>query len=149
MWMPYQLQLAHGWTSLILKGNIMGVVVLVPAIFWLVPRYGTIGAAWIWLIVNACYVLLAIHFMHRYIISKEKWQWYFADVLLPVSGAVSVILLAKIFQPERYQNRWLWVVFFLISGILALTASTALAGRIRCQIVTSMVRFFRLRYFCL
>src|SRR5450759_1558403 len=60
MHMPYQLQLAQGWTSLTIKTNIIAVVVLIPAIFWVVPRYGGVGAAWIWVALNAGYVLIAI-----------------------------------------------------------------------------------------
>ena len=71
MYMPYQLQIAHGWTSLAIKTNVVAVV-LIPAIFWVVPRYGAVGAAWIWLILNAGYVLVAIHFMHRQILPKEE-----------------------------------------------------------------------------
>jgi O-antigen/teichoic acid export membrane protein len=131
MWMPYQLQLAHGWTSLTLKVNAVAVVVLIPAIIWVVPRYGAVGAAWIWAALNAGYVLIAIQLMHRRLIPKEKWRWYFSDVLLPIGGAVGVMLLAKGFQPVSYQDRWHWFVFLLITGSLALVASIALADRIR------------------
>lgn len=46
MWIPYQTQLAHGWTGLGVKVNIVAVAFIVPAILWVVPRYGAEGAAW-------------------------------------------------------------------------------------------------------
>jgi O-antigen/teichoic acid export membrane protein len=131
MHMPSQLQLAHGWVSLGVKTNIVAVAVLIPAIFWVVPRYGVVGAAWIWVILNAGYVLIAIQFMHRRLLAGEKWRWYFADVLLPASGSIGIILFAKEIQPAIYQNRWNEFYFLLIVGALALVTSTILADRIR------------------
>ena len=140
MWMPYQCQLAHGWTSLTLKINIVAVVVLIPAILWVVPHYGAVGAAWIWVALNAGYVLIAIQFMHRRLIPDEKWRWYFADVLLPIGGTVGVMLLAQQLQPACYQDRWHWFAFLLITGGLALAASTALASHIRPRLLSIMGR---------
>ena len=142
MWMPGQCQLAHGWTSLGIKANFVAVVVLIPIIFWVVPQFGAVGAAWIWMALNAGYVLIAIQFMHQRLISEEKWRWYFADVLLPMSGAIGVMLLAQQFQPSGYHDRWYWFVFLLITGSLALAASTALASCIRPRVLEIMGRSF-------
>lgn len=131
MHMPAQLQLAYGWVSLGIRTNIVAVVVLVPAIFWGVPKYGAIGAAWIWVVLNAGYVLIAMQFMHRRLLAGEKWRWYFADILLPASGSIGVMLLAQLFQPTSYQNRWGDFFFLLIVGIFALVTSTILADRMR------------------
>lgn len=143
MWIPHQCQLAHGWTSLAIKTNIVAVVVLIPAIFWVVPHYGAVGAAWIWVALNAGYVLIAIQFMHRRLIPNEKWRWYFADLLLPMVGAVVVILLAQRFQPASYVDRWHWFSFLLIAGSLALGASTALANLVRPQLLAVAGLFFQ------
>lgn len=140
MGMPYQCQLAHAWTSLPIKMNLVAVVVLIPAIFWVVPRYGALGAAWIWVALNAGYVLIGIQFMHRKLLPKEKWRWYFYDLLLPISGAIGVMLLVQQFQPSIHQDRWHWLVFLLITGILALVASTVLADRIRPRLLAIMGR---------
>ena len=146
MHMPYQLQLAHGWTSLVVKTNVVAVIVLIPAIFWVVPLYGALGAAWIWVALNASYALIAIQFMHRRLIPKEKWRWYFSDVLLPIAGAVGVILLAKALQPAGYQDRGHWLAYLLITGGLAFMASTALASRIRLRFLAILGRTLQWRY---
>ena len=138
MWMPYQCQVAHGWTSLAIKTNVVAVVVLIPAIFWVVPHYGAVGAAWIWVALNAGYVLISIHFMHRKLIQGEKWSWYLADVVLPIVGAIGVMLLARPFQPADYQDRLHWFAFLLITGGLALAASTILANRIRLRLLRTL-----------
>ncbi len=146
MLMPYQCQLAHGWTSLALKMNVVAVVVLIPAIFWVVPHYGAVGAAWIWVALNTGYALIAVQFMHRRLIPDEKWRWYFADVLWPSVGVVGIGLIAKAFQPAGYQDRWHWLVFLCITGGLALAASTALADCIRSRLLSIMGRSLHWRY---
>lgn len=131
MHMPAQLQLAKGWVSLGVKTNLVAVVVLVPAIFWVVPRYGVIGAAWIWVILNAGYILISIQLMHRRLIKNDKWKWYFADVLLPASGSIGIVFFVKQLHTESYQNRWNEFFILLIAGAFALCASAMLANRIR------------------
>jgi O-antigen/teichoic acid export membrane protein len=134
MWIPYQFQLAHGWTSLTLKVNLVAVVVLVPAIFWVVPRYGAVGAARIWIALNAGYVLIAIQLMHRTLIPREKWRWYFSDVLLPVAGVIGVMLLAQLLQPASYDSRWRWFIFLLVTGATALVVCAILASTLRARL---------------
>jgi O-antigen/teichoic acid export membrane protein len=84
MWIPYQTQLAHGWTSLAVRINIVAVLMIVPAILWVTPLYGAEGAAWVWVSLNAGYMLIGIHFMYRRLLTKEKWRWYCNDLLAPL-----------------------------------------------------------------
>lgn len=99
MWIPYQMQLAHGWTSLSIQINIVAVVLLVPAILWAVPIYGAIGAAWIWVMLNAGYCLIGAHFMYRRILCAEKWLWYRTDVVFPITVAATVAWLSRWVMP--------------------------------------------------
>lgn len=97
MWMPYQTQLAHGWTSLAVCTNIVAVAVIVPAILWVTPRYGAVGAAWVWVCLNAGYLLISVHFMYRRILGSEKWRWYARDVLGPLCLSVAGALGVKLY----------------------------------------------------
>jgi O-antigen/teichoic acid export membrane protein len=136
MVIPYMLQLAYGWTSFAVKVNIVAVLLLIPAILWAVPRFGSVGAAWIWVILNIGYILISIHFMHQRLIPGEKWRWYLHDVFIPTSGALGVVSLAMLFRPEGYENRWLWSVFLGCTGCGALAISATLADKIRSRLFT-------------
>lgn len=131
MHVPYQLQLAHGWTSLAVKSNAIAVVLLVPAIVWLAPIYGAVGAAWIWVALNAGYLLLGIRFMYRRLLTREMGRWYINDVLMPTAAALIVLLVASIFQPADYHNRTKWLIFASVSGASSLVAAALLATRVR------------------
>lgn len=116
MHIPYMLTLAYGWPGFAIRQNIVAVILLVPAILWATPRYGAVGAAWIWLILNSGYVLIGIHFMHVRLLPKEKWSWYLDDVFLPVAGALIVITAFWFLQPEGMKQlvAWIWI---LVAGI--------------------------------
>ena len=88
MLIPYQMMLAHGWTSLTIKINSVAVAILIfHKIIWVAPRYGAIGTAWIWVALNTGYVLFNVSFMHRRLLLGEKWRWYREDVALPLATA--------------------------------------------------------------
>lgn len=143
MWMPYQLQLAHGWTTLTLKSNIIAVGILIPALFWVVPRYGALGAAAIWVALNTGYVLLVIYFMHRKLLLAERSRWYLSDILAPIAGALGMILLARLFQPAADSSRIGWFAFFMIVGILAVLAATLAAGELRPRLIMITQKVYR------
>ena len=100
MWMPYQTQLAHGWTSLAVRINTIAVVIIVPAILWVTPRYGAQGAAWVWVGLNTGYLLIGIHFMYRRILSAEKWRWYAQDLITPLGAAVLIAGVIALLWPD-------------------------------------------------
>nr|WP_063573926.1 oligosaccharide flippase family protein [Luteibacter rhizovicinus] len=90
MTLPYFLQLAAGWTRLTIRVNLVAVCLVVPALALLVPVYGGMAAAWIWLCLNAGYVLVAVPLMHRRLLRGELGHWYLNDVLPPVLAATVV-----------------------------------------------------------
>jgi O-antigen/teichoic acid export membrane protein len=99
MAMPYQLQLAYGWTSLLIRINIVAVCLLVPAILFAVPTYGAMGAAWTWVALNLGYVLVTISLMHKRLLPEDKWRWYREDVGFPILAGAIVGLLFRLILP--------------------------------------------------
>lgn len=122
MHMPYLLQLAYGRTELTILANSFAVLVLVPAIYLVTPVYGAVGAAWIWVVLNAGYVLLVVPLMHKKILPNEKWRWYFQDVIPIAITAFTVAGIIRWFAPEPELNavgRDLgWLVFASILTFL-------------------------------
>jgi O-antigen/teichoic acid export membrane protein len=96
MTMPYALQLAVGWTRLAFFTNAISVCLLVPSIIWLNERFGMIGAATAWPLLNAGYLLIAVPLMHRKILPHDLRRWYLSDVgpALLVNGALAAAALA-------------------------------------------------------
>ena len=97
MHIPYTLQLAHGWTRLTVWVNTVSVVVLVPAIYVGVSKYGVEAAAVVWILLNAGYVIIALPLMHHRLLPAEKWRWYGQDVLAPACAALVPLIIIRAF----------------------------------------------------
>ncbi len=130
MWIPYQTQLAHGWTSLTTRINIISVSIIVPAILWATPRYGAEGAAWVWISLNTGYVLIGIHFMYRKIMTGEKWNWYRQDIFQPLGVAAMVATLSAWTMPAdlAYFHKLAWL---MAASTVTLLATAFAANHVR------------------
>jgi O-antigen/teichoic acid export membrane protein len=134
-YLPYQLQIANGWTSQLFKIILFILVTLVFLIYIFVPLYGAEGSAWIWLIINTAYLVLSTHFTHKKILTNEKWRWYFYDLFLPTLGVIVVMALAKFVQPPAYQSRLEWLFFIIVTMFFATLTSSMLLKTIRMRIL--------------
>ena len=131
--MPYQAQLAYGWTGLGVKVNIVAVLFIVPAILLVTPRYGAEGAAWVWVALNAGYVLIAVHLMYRRILTAEKRRWYIQDLLAPLGAGTAAALLLKLSWPLA-DTVMTQLLLLALAALLTSTASLLAAGIVRRQL---------------
>jgi O-antigen/teichoic acid export membrane protein len=138
MGMPYEIQLAHRWTTLTITVNIIAVALLIPAIFWIAPRYGAIGAAWVWVILNGGYLIFVAYFMHRRILKKEKWRWYSSDLAIPLLAAIVSALVCRSIIPANL-GRFSEFLALLVGALAVLMAAAFAASVVRLQ----MIQFIR------
>jgi len=123
MTLPFTLQLAYGWTRLTFLKNLIAVIVLIPLLIWLVSRYGAIGAAFVWIILNISYFLIEIPIMHRRLLKTEMWRWYFQDVGLPLLLIFGFVFCSRLLLPH-FTSAYTTLIWILITGFLALIIST-------------------------
>jgi O-antigen/teichoic acid export membrane protein len=119
MHLPYALQLAFGWTKLSILKNIIAVIILVPLIIVMAMFYGAVGAASVWLLLNIGYILLEIPIMHRRILSKEKWRWYWQDILVPLIAGLFLAGLGRVFSNST-TSQIMMLLYLLIISLLTL-----------------------------
>ena len=122
---PYALQLAYGWTRLALWLNLGAILVLGPVLAWSTGEYGAKGAATVWILVNAIYLIIGIHLMHGRLFPREKLSWYRDDVLPALVATLVVSVPARIWlRPEVPTTvellGWLVVVAILSVAFAAL-----------------------------
>jgi O-antigen/teichoic acid export membrane protein len=129
---PGYLQSAAGWPSLMVYTNLAAAIVLVPAILVVAPRYGAAGAACVWLVLNAGYLLFNVPAMHRRLLRGELWRWYRADLAAPALGAIAAAAIGRALMPAAASSSaWLTAAWIAGVGLLALTAAVLLAGDVR------------------
>lgn len=131
---PYMLQLAYGWTGLAIRVNIVAVAIIVPGILLVVPRYGAIGAAWVWIVLNAGYMLIGIQFMYRRLMPKEKGRWYRQSVANPLlTGAVVAFGLAYLLPVTQGQLGSIIIIVFV--SICVSTSVVVVLPTVRRQVM--------------
>jgi len=130
---PYLLQLAYGWTSLMIKVDVVAVILLVPAILLFVPIYGAISAAWLYVALNASYVMFIIPIMHRRLLPTDKWRWYRQDVVPPLAVATAFTLLCRWVMPHNLGKLGEFIALLTTSMCVLIAASTV-APMVRGQI---------------
>jgi len=144
MWIPYNAQLAHGWTSLAVRTNIIAVAFIVPTVLWATPRYGAEGAAWAWVVLNIGYCLISIHFMHRRILGAEKWRWYSQDVFIPLlSGVAAASVLALMWSAEN--SNLADIALLTLAALVTLTATLLTASMARQSLKNIIAYIFKNR----
>lgn len=144
MMAPYHLQLAHGWLSLSIRINIVAVLIVFPGIWLAVSRFGAIGAAAIWAMLNTGYLLVGIGLMHRRLLRDEKWRWYWRDNLAPLGAAA---ILAMTLRPMALDSssRTLLFVQTAVFGGLILSVAALAAPTTRALVHQVMRRAFQRR----
>jgi O-antigen/teichoic acid export membrane protein len=130
MGVPYQMQLAYGWTKLAITMNFVAVAVLVPTTFVVVPRYGGIGAAWVWVALNAGYLLFGVYLMHLRLLPSEKWRWYSRDVIAPASAAAATALACRYCMPNR-ASTMIELLVLLFTCACVVTAAALVSPLVR------------------
>jgi O-antigen/teichoic acid export membrane protein len=126
---PYFLQLAAGWTGLLVRANLVMVLVFIPLVIVLTETMGALGAATAWVLINLSYVLVVTSLMHRRLLHGELRTWYVDDLLRPIcSGAVALVVLRLIGPP---QGDIAFVVFMVVALVIVITASALAASHLR------------------
>ncbi|MGB8225917.1 MAG: hypothetical protein WCE45_03475, partial [Sedimentisphaerales bacterium] len=123
MHLPYALQLAFGWTSLSFFKSMIFTILLVPLIIYAAVHYGAVGAASVWVILNVGSIVFEIPIMHRRLLRKEKWRWYWQDVGLPFVVCVFIAGIGRIFIREPMPQYMMLLYLIIISALtLGITA---------------------------
>lgn len=124
MYLPFALQLSHGWTRLSIFKTSIAVILIVPLIIYMTTRHGVIGAAIPWLVLNVGMFIFEIPVMHRRLLQTEKWRWYWQDVGLPLLAGVSFAGMGRIFLNSQASQitvvSYLLMVSSLTLGAVAL-----------------------------
>lgn len=132
MHLPYALQLANGWTGLALIQNLLAVAVTAPALYLMTERWGAEGAAFVWIILNAGYLLISVHFMHRRLLENEKWRWYFYDFVKPLIAIAVPLLFARVIinnELGNFTTGLILLVALIFSTFMGVVSSNIIAPK--------------------
>lgn len=119
---PGALQLAYGWTTLILGFNAVAVCLVVPLLIFLVPEFGGQGAAMVWIMYNLASLLIAVPIMHTRVLSGEFFRWFMRNIGYPGIVAIILVGLCWYFIPPQV-SRFKLFVCLLGTQLVAVTGA--------------------------
>lgn len=93
---PYFLQYAKGELRLHVIGNVLFVVLLIPAVVWATQRFGILGAGYAWLIANIAYFICWVPVVHAKLLKGVHLSWLLHDIAPPLFFSLIGIGLLKL-----------------------------------------------------
>ncbi len=108
---PYAVQFAHGWFSLVLGSNIAAIVVLLPGLCSMALRWGAIGAASGYLLLSLPFLGWIVWRLHRRLLHGEAGRWFWRDTV-PTLGLAALLAGAwKYLEPAGLLRggQFLWL----------------------------------------
>ena len=89
----YALQLAHARPRIAIYIHVGLIALFLPALWWAVSIRGVIGAAGVWLALNALYIVVAVTVTHALLLPGATTRWLTRDVLLPAIAGIAAVVL--------------------------------------------------------
>ena len=124
---PYYLQYAKGNLKYHLIGNIISVLILIPAVVWAATHYGAIGAGWVWFLMQLFYLIFWVSYIHIKIEPNINWIWF--KTFLPSILTVSIFVLMLAPWIEYSGNRF--IILFKIIAISSCSVFVAMLSSTR------------------
>jgi len=93
--MSYLLQHAHGDLKLHIKGNLVCLFILIPAVVFSTLYYGAVGAAIAWATTNLFFLLCWTPIVHGKFLPEIRMTWLFRDVFPALAIASALVLLSR------------------------------------------------------
>jgi len=103
----FVLSVACGRPSIPLRVNLLGAALYIPGLYFLILKYGPIGAAYGWLALNAYFVISLYPFV-QILILKNSLLWWPMRVFFPflALGGISFFLVHQLFDYFLSENLW-------------------------------------------
>ena len=140
--LPYAVQVASRWTMLSLTFNTGATLLQAPLIYIMSMKYGALGAATVWIVFNALYILIGLYFMHRRLLRGELSRWYLVDVGQPLLAAAAVGCAWKWLLPAPDAG-WLTLLDLVLVSAATLVVAIIAAPEIRALAVRWLTRTSR------
>ena len=120
--LPYQVQLAHGWTRLGVGLNAVALAITVPALLWAAPRFAAMAGAWTWVGIASIYFFVGLPVFFSRFLGTERWRFFVRDVGVPALTAFAVMALTSPMLrsiPDSWAGRWAVVILAFASSAVA------------------------------
>jgi O-antigen/teichoic acid export membrane protein len=138
--LPYDLQISYGWTKLGFYKNLLATIIMIPLTIVLAKRYGAVGAAFGWIVLNGGYFIFELPIMHSRLLKNELRRWYLQDISRPLIPTLLVVGLGRWLTPQRLTPLATGATMVFIA-LIALFVSTVSTPYLRDWSLGQIVKF--------
>lgn len=139
---PFTLQQAHGWTTLSISTNFIGVLCITLTTLIGLKIDGVFGAAMAWAFSNIIVFTLATIKMHQKLLKSELKKFILNILIKPLSIGIAIAIPTHIFLQQLEKTRL--TSFICVLGYISLTAITiATTLPIREQILKTIKTYIK------
>lgn len=134
----YYLQYTKGNLRYHLIGNITLILILVPTVIWAANNYGGIGAARVWFVTQAIYLLFWVSYVHIKIEPGINLRWF--KSFLPSLVLVYTFISISSIWLSLEDSRWLTIFKISFLSLLSLLISALSSPKIYKKLIR-MLRY--------
>jgi O-antigen/teichoic acid export membrane protein len=139
---PFTLQQSHGWTTLSISTNLIGLLILFPSVYWGLKLNGVWGAALAWAFCNIIILILATLKMHQKLLQKELKSFLLDTILKPVVVCIAIAIPTSLFFQNLGQSRLSSLVGIMIYTVSAAVMITATLP-IKKEVINTLKNVFK------
>lgn len=122
---PFYLQYALGNLRYHLIGNFALAVFLTPAIIVAAMKLGGVGAGWVWVAMNALYLVAWVGYVHSRLEPGLHWDWLVSNLVVIVVPTLAIGLLLSRLQIESSSRLLVFGQVAAIAAVCMLVATMA------------------------
>jgi len=123
---PFNLVLSHGVTKINTVFGIMNLMVLLPSLFFLVSKYGIIGAALSCLLMNLVITPFYNCYVYDKYISRHWLKWFMTDTIIPLIFIVSLTFVFFMIGKRFDLSSGIRVLYAVIAGTITMVIAAFL-----------------------
>lgn len=132
---PYYLALANAHTRTNVALGIFSILVIIPSLQFLIPKYGLLGAAIPWLIINFIATVLLGYIVMSKFMKGEFLRWFILDSILPILVSFSIGVLLSFLLKYCPEGIYYSVIYGLMIVFITVLANGYIFSRIYPEIL--------------
>jgi O-antigen/teichoic acid export membrane protein len=136
---PTAMQLANGWTSLTAKFNIAAVICQIPLLLILIPRYGGLGAASVWVGIAVVNVIVVPNLMFNKLMKDSRVTWYVREVILPIAASCGAMMVMRWIVPAPH-DRLEAIGYLALIYMICLSCTALSLGELRRKVFNTIFK---------
>lgn len=128
---PFKLTITYGWTKLGYHQNTFFLIIMIPLTLFLALKYGAVGGAISWAIINTLYFISTPLLIHNKLLKGEAGNWYWKDTLKPLLAALAIIGLGKYLLSVSDLSIGVELMLIILTGLVSVIGSIFFANKLK------------------